>query len=246
MRPGQDALSIHPALPLSRHHPETAPVKLLLFQNALLGRGVRDRPAAGSRGPRVAPAIISFMTDDSLIDRFVETLNARGLGTLPESEVPAELRTGPPDQFCSCHWKIRPAEHNPWVAGLEESVAPHHFPRLFLSLISRYRFAEFEIGRIMFFANTGQPVFHELALSIAKDPVMSPVLLQQGLLQFGAPDTVRYDPICFATAKKKKNRDAPIVQIDHEDILSRYGKGRIVAEIAPSFRHFIEEVIAAR
>ena len=92
----------------------------------------------------------------------------------------------------------------------------------------------------MFFANTGQPVSHEL--SVCKDVVMSPVLLQQGLLQFGQPDAVNYDPICFATAKMK-NCDAPIVQIDHEDILSRYRKGRIAAEIGPSFRHFVEQVI---
>jgi hypothetical protein len=72
---------------------------------------------------------------------------------------------------------------------------------------------------------------------------MSPVLLQQGLLQFGQPDAVMYDPICFAAAKMKKG-DAPIVQIDHEDILSRNRKGRVVAEIAPSFRHFVKQVIA--
>jgi hypothetical protein len=41
-----------------------------------------------------------------------------------------------------------------------------------------------------------------------------------------------------------KDGDAPIVQIDHEDILSRNRKGRIVAEIAPSFRQFVQGVIA--
>jgi hypothetical protein len=181
------------------------------------------------------------MTDDALIDRFVETLNALGLEPLPEDEVPAELRTGPPDQFGWCQWEIRAAGPNPWVAGLEESVMPHHFPKPFLSLISRYRFAEFEVGQIMFFANTGQPVSHELA--VWKDRFMTPVLLEQGLLQFGQPDAVNYDPICFATAKMR-NGDAPIVQIDHEDILSRNRNGRIVAEIAPTFRHFVEQVIA--
>ena len=65
------------------------------------------------------------MTDDALIDRFVETLNARGLRTLPASEVPAELRNGPPDQFGWCHWKIRPAERNPWVAGSGALVRDH-------------------------------------------------------------------------------------------------------------------------
>jgi hypothetical protein len=38
--------------------------------------------------------------------------------------------------------------------------------------------------------------------------------------------------------------DAPIVQIDHEDILSHNRKGRIVQEIAPSFHNFVERVIA--
>lgn len=181
------------------------------------------------------------MTANALIDRFVETLIARGLRSLPESEVPPDLRSGTPDQFGWCYWKIRPAERNFWVAGLEQSLMPHRFPKLFLSLISRYRFAEFEIGPIMVFANTGQLVSHDLA--VCRDVAMSPVLLEQGLLQFGRLDTGNYDPICFAAAEMK-NGDAPIVQIDHEDILSRNRKGRVVAEIASSFRNFVDQVIA--
>ena len=182
------------------------------------------------------------MTDDALIDRFVEKLNASGLESLPEHEVPSELRVGVPNDFGWCDWKIRGAvDRNPCVAALEQSLAPYRFPKLYLSLISRYRFAEFAAGPIMFLANTGQGVFHELAAF--KDPVMSPVLLNQGLLQFAQPESALYDPICFAAAKMK-NGDAPIVQIDHEDILSFNRKGRIVAEIAPSFRHFVEQVIA--
>jgi hypothetical protein len=183
------------------------------------------------------------MTDNALIDRFVETLNARGFESLPEGEVPAELRVGVPNDFEWCDWKIRAVDSNSWVTGLEQSLAPYRFPNLYLSLISRYRFAEFEAGPIMFLANTGQGVFHELASCIFKDRFMSPVLLNQGLLQFAKPDSVNYDPICFAAAKMK-NGDAPIVQIDHEDILSFNRKGRIVAEIAPSFRHFVDQVIA--
>src|SRR6185312_12531129 len=136
--------------------------------------------------------------------------------------------------------KIRGAELNDWVPGLQQSALPHRFPGLFLSLVSRYRFATFEIGPIMFFANTGNHVHHELVDRVFGDRYMSPVLLEQGLLQFGQPDTVNYDPFCFATARARNN-EAPIVQIDHEDILSRNGKGRIVAEIAPSFRHLVEQ-----
>jgi hypothetical protein len=44
--------------------------------------------------------------------------------------------------------------------------------------------------------------------------------------------------------KRAKRADAPIVVIDHEDILSRNRKGRILKEIAPSFRNFVERTIA--
>jgi hypothetical protein len=60
---------------------------------------------------------------------------------------------------------------------------------------------------------------------------------------FGTPSTGDYDPICFAT-RRMNNGDAPIVQIDHEDILSHNRKGRVVQEITPSFRSFVECVIA--
>jgi hypothetical protein len=183
------------------------------------------------------------MRHDALIDRFVEILNARGFESLPPEEVPVELRTGSVEPSEWCDWKIRPADHNPWVADLQESVLPHGFPAPFLSFISRYRFAEFEIGPIMFFANTGKDVYYELDARIFGDRYMSPVLLEQGLLQFGKPHSGDYDPICFAT-ERMKDGDSPIVQIDHEDILSRNRKGRVVAEIAPSFRHFVQGVIA--
>ena len=99
------------------------------------------------------------MIDDALIDRFVEKLNASGFESLPEYEVPSELRIGASNDFGWCDWKIRAVDRNPWVAALEQSLAPYRFPKLYLSLISRYRFAEFAAGPIMFLANTGQEVF---------------------------------------------------------------------------------------
>jgi len=184
------------------------------------------------------------MNDNELIDCFVEVLNQLGFESLAEDYVTEELRTTDvPDDVGGYDWKIRPAASNPWVAGLEQRMAPHRFPALYLSLISRYRFAEFEIGPILFFANTGQSVWRELAGCIGRDQHMSPVLLEQGLLQFGNPYEANYDPVCFAT-QRMKNGDAPIVQIDHEDILSRNRRGRVVQEIATSFRSFLERVVA--
>src|SRR5262249_11579522 len=92
-------------------------------------------------------------------------------------------------------------------------------------------------------ANTGQDVFYELANCIFRDPYLSPVLLEQGLLQFGQPGDAQYDPICFDT-RRSQGADAPIVRIDHEDILSREGRGRIVEEISPSFQAFLQRAIA--
>jgi hypothetical protein len=184
------------------------------------------------------------MRDEELIDRFVEVLNQRGFESLAQDHVTEELRTtGVPDETGWYEWKIRPAASNPWVAELEQRMVPHRFPELYLSLISRYRFAEFEIGPILFFANTGQRVWRELSDRIAGDRHMSPVLLEQGLLQFGNPYEANYDPVCFAT-QRMKNGDAPVVQIDHEDILSRNHRGCVVQEIATSFRSFVERALA--
>jgi len=179
---------------------------------------------------------------DELVDRFVEVLNARGVESLPDEEVPEELRISGNKNSAGCAWRIRAAKLNPWVAELDKKLA-EPFPVLYHSLIARYRFAEFEIGPVLFFANTGHGVFHELANCIFRDQYVSPVLLDQGLLQFAQPDSVNYDPICFDT-RRSQNGDAPVVRIDHEDILSRNNRGRIVEEISPSFQAFIQRAIA--
>jgi hypothetical protein len=180
---------------------------------------------------------------DRLIDSFVQYVNARGLDPLPAEQVPLELREdGDGDPQCP-EWRIRAISPNPWIDALTAKLAPNRFPQLYLSWICRYRFAEFEVGPIRFFANTRQSIFHELSTCIFQDQHMSPALLEQGLLQFGQPDTAIYDPVCF-DMKRATRADAPIVVIDHEDILSRNRKVRILEEIAPSFRNFVERMLA--
>ena len=76
------------------------------------------------------------MNDNAPIDRFVEILNERGFESLPEQEVPPELRIGEPNDFGWCKWKIRAVDSNPWVAGLEQSLVPYRFLRC-ISLSSR-------------------------------------------------------------------------------------------------------------
>jgi hypothetical protein len=140
-------------------------------------------------------------------------------------------------------WRIRAAEPNPWVEALERKL-PHPFPKLYHHLLSHYRFAEFEVGPISFLANTGTPVFDELADYIFRDKGLSPPLLEKGFMQFGkGAGGASYDPFCF-DMQRRASGDAPIVRIDHEDVLIR-NRIRVIDEIAPSFEVFVQRVLSS-
>jgi hypothetical protein len=178
----------------------------------------------------------------NLIEQFVATLNHNGLEPLFARDVPCELRTEEltdvPDMY---RWEIRPASDNAWVVPLESRL-PYPFPTMYRSLISQFRFAEFEVGPVMFLANTGtNAVFNELSRIWADDPFPNE-LLWYGFLQFGRQAGGGYDPVCFAM-KQRKGGDAPLVQLDHEEVLIR-NRIRIQAEIAPSFNVFVQRVVA--
>lgn len=72
-----------------------------------------------------------LMNDNAPIDRFVEILNERGFESLPEQEVPPELRIGVPNDFgwCDCRQQSLGGR-----AGTELGALP--IPALYLSLIS--------------------------------------------------------------------------------------------------------------
>ena len=152
----------------------------------------------------------------TLIEQFVGTLNERGLEPLLDRDVPKELRTKEARaNWNMFEWKIRPADPNPWVAALEDKLLPFRLPTLYRELITRYRFAEFEVGPAMFLANTDTPVWNELADVIFRDKHLYPALLEKGLIQFGKQAGGGYDPICFDMARSVAE-DAPVVQLDHE------------------------------
>jgi len=187
--------------------------------------------------------LVALMTaTTNLIEQFVATLNHNGLEPLFAKDVPCELRTEEltevPDMY---RWEIRPASDNAWVVPLESRL-PYPFPTMCRSLISQFRFAEFEVGPGMFLANTGtNAVFNELSRIWADDPFPNE-LLRYGFLQFGRQAGGGYDPVCFAM-KQRKGGDAPLVQLDHEEVLIR-NRIRIQAEIAPSFIAFVQRVVA--
>ncbi len=180
----------------------------------------------------------------NIIDEFVATLNERGFEPLFDDAVPPELRTKKVDEISELYeWHIRPADCNPWAIELEQKL-PFPFPPLYQELITRYRFAEFEVGPVMFLANTGATVFNELGRVIYRDNALSPKLLQSGLLQFGKAAGGRYDPVCFDMTHRRSG-DAPLVTVDHEEVLVR-NRIRVSTEIASTFRSFVEKVIAGQ
>src|SRR5690349_10995538 len=169
-----------------------------------------------------------------LIQNFVRAMNARGLEPLFERDVPQELRVKPhPDFRGMFEWQIRAAVDNPWVSEIESRLQLP-FPKAYRTLITHFRFCEFEVGPVMFFANTGaQSVSHDLSNALFADENLYPVLLKNGFVQFGKQAGGGYDPVCFDT-KRRRGTDAPIVQLDHEAILTQ-NRIRVMNEIAPSF-----------
>lgn len=179
---------------------------------------------------------------DELVTEFVSYLNGAGFEPKFSNEVPEELRTSSAE-YEMFHWRIRFASSNPWVETLVQKL-PQDWPKPFRSLIDRYRFCHFEIGPLMFFANSGHGLFYELADKVFKDKGLFPALHRNGFLQFGLPHETNYDPVCF-DMKRRNRADAPIVQLDHEEILQR-SRIRVVQEIAPSFAQFMKSALAER
>ena len=179
---------------------------------------------------------------DELVDQFVDYVNQAGFEPKFADEIPQELRT-PEVDHDSFNWTIRAAPSNPWIDNLVNRL-PQALPAAHQSFVKRYRFCNFEVGPLMFFANTGQNIFYELSDRAFLDKFLFPTLHKNGYLEFGKPHQSNYDPVCFAM-QRRKNDDAPIVQLDHEEILIRE-RIRIVREIAPSFKKFLQQAISEK
>lgn len=187
--------------------------------------------------PGCARVSIPMQKANELIDHFVSVLNRKLFSSVLADQISEHLRTGKHSPTGDPEWQIC-AVSNAWVADLEKALQ-ERLPVAYRSLIARYDFHEFEIGPVTFVANMGELTPRRLLVR----EEMAPHLLRARMIQFGRAAGGSYDPVCFAM-KRKSNTDAPIVQVDHEDILIRNGRIKVKKEIAPSFRQFIEHVTA--
>lgn|SRR5271157_1950055 len=176
---------------------------------------------------------------DELVDKFVLCANEAGFEPKFPNEVPEELRTAE-GEWGTLHWRIRPAAPNPWIEHLTQQL-PQAWPKPYLSLVQRYRFCNFTVGPVMFFANTGQDLFYELSGNVFKDKHLFPTLHTCGYLEFGKAAGGSYDPVCFDTVHAHGG-DAPVVRLDHEEILT-YKRIPVGHEIASSFAEFLRRAV---
>ncbi len=73
---------------------------------------------------------------------------------------------------------------------------------------------------------------------------LSELLIPAGYVQIGRLDTGDFDAICFDLNRKAQNREYPIVQVDHEDILCN-SKVRVAGELWPSFVQLVESALSS-
>ncbi len=122
------------------------------------------------------------------------------------------------------------------------SHIPSRYPGLFEELCRSYSWRAIVVGEVQLAANPAGPDLSGLAESLAYDPILWAFLVPRGYLIFGRTSGGRYDPCAFDMNRRKAS-DAPVVRVDHEEVLSFERVGRPV-QLASSFRAFLDDNLA--
>lgn len=149
---------------------------------------------------------------DSIVDRFVARLITEGVG-------------------------IEASNETKWTELLV-SALPTKYPPSFMSLIGRYIFDQFTAEKITFYSNHGDNTDVDLSTAIFKDKIIFKTTTANGFLHFARPANGSYDPLCFDIRGGNKNKEYPIVRLDHESIL-QFDRIKIVETLYPSIAEFM-------
>jgi hypothetical protein len=181
------------------------------------------------------------MRTDALIARFVA--HVTGSVRTPEwaDRIPVSVRDGPPDAGGYCAWSIRRSDAIDWLPSFERRLR-HRLPPSFRSLVARYIFPSFEVAGLQLLGNTGEDVDDELVRKPIRGFDLPAVLLARGYVQFARQDSGACGLVCFATGAKAHNNEHRMMIVDHEHAL-RFSRVRILDEVAPSFRRFVERIL---
>jgi hypothetical protein len=119
---------------------------------------------------------------------------------------------------------------------------PFRYPPLFEELCLAYSWAEAVVGEVQFAANPSGVDLQALAGSVRYDSLLWEFLVPKGHLIFGRMSGGRYDPCAFDMTRRK-GKDAPVVRVDHEEILSFERLGH-PTPLASSFKGLLERCLA--
>ena len=204
----------------------------------------RKRAEAVSRRYVASLATVDLRNDSDLIDAFVATFERLDdLWTSYELDPNAwQLVFGSLNEYGCKQWRpIRVATEQSALDELYASL-PARFPPLYERLVLSYRWAEVDLGPFRLLANPPGPNLDGLSEEFSRHKAMQEILFPNKCLQFGKGTDLNYDAICFDWSRRLQDGDCPIVQVDHEEILSHY-RFKKVAEVASSFRELMLRVV---
>ncbi|MBL4883927.1 MAG: hypothetical protein JKY95_05255 [Planctomycetaceae bacterium] len=138
-------------------------------------------------------------------------------------------------------WKPIPFETSPEALQSIYTRIAGRFPTMYEQLILSYRWFEVDLKIIRLFANPSGPGLTGLTEAIFNDRILSNVLLPAGFVPFAKAADDNYDSICFDLNKLTQG-DCPIIQFEHEAILSHSKIGKQWKRW-DSFRDLMTEVV---
>jgi hypothetical protein len=130
----------------------------------------------------------------------------------------------------------------PWIDAFETRLG-RRLPPSFSSLMHRYAFLPFEWDAVRFLGNSGAHDEGDLVVAAARDSALWQATTKARFIQFARSPGVNYDPVCFDTTVRRKDRESPIVRLDHETILIK-DRVVVVEQLAPSFAALLESLLA--
>ena len=132
------------------------------------------------------------------------------------------------------------------VTDLERicGTVPGRMPKLFEDCLVSFGWLTVELGGIDLFPHGPKSGLDAFMRHVMRDKELFPSLFRDRFVQFGRAAGGSYDPMCFGL-KRTKDRDCPIVRIDHESVLIDQ-KPVVTFELAPSFRAWLAHFASFR
>jgi len=180
---------------------------------------------------------------DTLVDRFVTTVNRAARQRIREEDIPLQLRRGGARYGLYYSWNIQRFDSITWIETIEKEL-PARFPPCYRSLVTRYIFPAFELPPLLLLGNTGHALYNEMSYVIFRDQGVSAGLLEGGYLQFARPQLGDSDPVCFDLKRRNADGEYPVVQISYQQALVNQ-RPTIIREVAGSLGQLMQRYVAA-